>query len=96
VRQLAELRDRVTRLEERVDDWRTTLDNHTETLNAIRADHLDQGEKLAKLEAEVRDGFAEMRDGFGKLAKGQELITGLLTGHLSEPDEETRAGGAGE
>jgi hypothetical protein len=100
VRQFAELRDRVTRLEERVDGWQTTLGNHTGLLNAIRDDHLDQRERLDRLEAEMRTGFAdvrsEMRDGFGKLAKGQELITDLLTGHLGEPCEETLADDADE
>ena len=93
-----------------MDDWQTTLDNHTGLLNAIRADHLkqretlaDHGERLERLEKETRDGFKEMRDGFkemrnrfGKLAKGQELITDLLTRHLPEPGEETHAGGADE
>jgi oligoendopeptidase F len=74
---------------EEVANWRQTLDGHTKLLNAIRKDHVDQSKRLDKLEA-------EMRNGFGELAKGQELITGLLTRHLNEPDEETRAGGADE
>lgn len=101
---------RVTRLEKRVDDWQTVLNGHTNTLNAIREDVVDQGKRLVKVEAEVTDLRSdvtnlrsdvtdlrsEMRNGFGKLAKGQELITDLLTRHLGEPDEEPRAGGTGE
>jgi hypothetical protein len=90
-------------VEERVDGWQTTLDNHTQTLNAIRDDHVDQGKKLDSLDKKLDNQGkrldrleAEMRDGFGKLAKGQELITGLLTRKLGEPDEETHAGDADE
>ena len=100
MRQFAELRDRVTRLEgrvgnveEEVADWRDALNSHAKTLNAMREDLVD-------VRTEMRAGFAdvrsEMRDSFGKLAKGQELITDLLTRHLGEPCEETRAGDAGE
>lgn len=83
-----------------VADWRTTLNNHTDLLNAIREDQVDQGKKLARLEAKVEaelaDVRSEMRNGFGKLAKGLELLTGLLTRHLGRPDEEPRGGGPGE
>jgi chromosome segregation ATPase len=96
VRQFAELRDRVTQLEGRVEQWQTTLNGHTNTLNAIRDDVVDQGKRLANVEAELIDVRSEMRAGFGKLAEGQDLITGLLTRHLDERDEETRAGDADE
>jgi uncharacterized coiled-coil DUF342 family protein len=96
VRQFAELRERVTRLEGRVDDvqeevaaWRATLNGHTQTLNAMREDLDKHGKKLDKVEKEMHAGFA-------KLAKGQELITDLLTRHLGEPDEESGVGGADE
>ena len=82
-----------------MDDWQTTLNNHTKLLNAIRKDHLDQrailadhGTRLTRVEAGLADVRSEMRDGFGKLAKGQELITDLLTKQLDESDEATRAG----
>jgi uncharacterized coiled-coil protein SlyX len=103
VRQLAELRDRVTQVEERVEQWQTTLNGHTNTLNAIRDNQLDLGEKVSDLGEKVAEQGekldrleAKMRDGFGNLAKGQELITGLLTRHLHEPNEETGAGDADE
>jgi hypothetical protein len=87
-----------------VADWRGTVNGHTKTLNAM-SEKIDLfqkriDERLDKAETEVRKEFAdvrsEMRKGFGKLAKGQELITDLLTKHLDAPDEETRAGGADE
>jgi hypothetical protein len=51
---------------------------------------------FAQVDEEFADVRSEMRKGFGELARGQELITNLLTRHLGEPDEETRAGDAGE
>jgi hypothetical protein len=79
---MTRLEGRVGDAEEDVADWRDALNGHAKTLNAMRKDLVD-----------VR---TEMRDGFGKLAKGQELITDLLTRHLSEPCEETRADDADE
>lgn len=87
-----------------VADWRTTLNNHTKTINAwgqqLNA-RFDQVEaemrgKFAKVDERFDQVEAEMRDGFGKLAKGQKLITQLLNKHLGKPDDETQAGGAGE
>jgi len=115
--QAVPLEDRVAKLEVRTDhveglarrtdkevsDWRTTLSNHTELLNAIRNDHVDHGKRLTRVEAGLADVRSEMdamrsemRNGFGKLAKGQELITELLDRHLGTSDDETPAGGAGE
>jgi hypothetical protein len=107
---LAELRDRVTDLEARVDeveklargtdrevaDWRQTLNNHTNTLNTIRLNQVDQGKTLTRLEKEMRDGFAKVEDKFELIRQGQEQITDLLTWHLGELDEETSTGGADE
>jgi hypothetical protein len=111
---LAELRDRVTHLEARVDeveglargtdrevaDWRETLNNHTQTLNAMgeKIDLFQErvDDRLDKFEAKVDEGFAKVEKKFKLLHQGQEQITQLLTSHLGEPDEETRAGGADE
>ena len=88
--------DLAGRTGQEVAEWRATLNNHTELLNAIRDDHVDQGKELVKLKVELADVRSEMRKGFGKLAKGQELITDLLTRHLGDADKEPPAGGAGE
>jgi esterase/lipase len=66
--------------------------------------------RFDKVEAEMRDGFAKVDQNFAKvdqnfakvetkfklLQQGQDRITKLLTRHLGEPDEETRAGDADE
>jgi polyhydroxyalkanoate synthesis regulator phasin len=124
VTNVAELDRRVTKLEERVDDiqdlarqtgeemagWRTTLNNHTKLLNAIRDDVVDQGKvladqgkKLARVEKEMHAGFARIDDNFTEVEKkfavlyrGQDQITRLLTRALGEPDDGTTAGGAGD
>src|SRR5262245_41571239 len=96
------LEDRVTDLERRMDDverlasgtdrevagWQITLNNHTKLLNTIRDGQVDQGKRLAKLETEMRDGFAKMdanfammEDKFELLRQGQDDITKLLTKH---------------
>lgn len=48
-----DVEDLARRTGEAVADWRTTLNQHTKTLNAIRADHADQGKKIATLEREM-------------------------------------------
>jgi uncharacterized phage infection (PIP) family protein YhgE len=96
--------------DQEVADWRTTLNNHTNTLNALRDDQVDQGKKLARVEKEMQAGFRQMNENFAKvdanftevekkfalLERGQDQITKLLTRHLGEPGEETRTGGADE
>jgi hypothetical protein len=76
-------------VQEEVADWRDALNGHAKTLTAMRTDLVD-------VRTEMRDGFKKMRDDFGKLAKGQDLITDLLTRHLGEPGEATRADDADE
>jgi hypothetical protein len=77
-----------------VADWRTTLNNHTETLNGMgkKIDLFQErvDERFGKVDEELADVRSEMRKGFGKLAKGQELITDLLTRHLGKPGEAVR------
>ena len=55
---------------------------------------VDQGKHLTGLEAKVTRLEAKVDEKFEILHKGQKQITELLTRHLGEPDEETRAGGA--
>jgi hypothetical protein len=59
--------------------------------------------EVANVRSEMRDGFAMANENFAKiegkftlLHQGQEQIAELLTRHLGEPDERTRAGDAGE
>jgi hypothetical protein len=106
VTELLELADRVTRLEARVDDvehlargtgkevseWRTTLNNHMKTLNAIRENQIDQGKKLASFEEHFGEFEARVDKKFALLHRGQEQITDLLTRHLGEPNEEASSG----
>ena len=96
-RRMGDVEDLARNTDQDVADWRTTLNNHTKTINAW-------GEQINarfdRVEAEMRSEFAdvrlEMRTGFGTLAEGQAKITKLLTKHLGEPDDETPAGGASE
>ena len=89
---MTDLADRVAKLEQRMDDveplarstdqevagWRGVLKNHTELLNTVRDDQVEQGKRLGRLERKVDDGFA-------KTAVGLDLITKLLT---PDPPEE--------
>lgn len=121
---LVRLEERVTKLEERMDDvhrlasdtgqevatWRTTLNNHTKMIKAIRDDQVDHGKKLARVEKEMHAGFARVDENFAKvdenfakvekkfelLRRGQEQIAELLTRHLDEPADDTHEGGAEE
>jgi hypothetical protein len=72
---------------------RVELRAHTKSLHALRETQVEQGQQIAELRSEMRDGFAkarselqgldaEMRDGFTKLNHGQVRITALLTAHL--------------
>jgi hypothetical protein len=90
-----------------VAEWRTTLNNHSNMLNGM-SEQIDErftkvDKRFDKVEAEMRDGFAKVDQNFAKvetkfklLQQGQDRITKLLTRHLGEPDEETRAGDADE
>ena len=64
----------------------TELRAHTKSLNALRETQVDHGIRLARVEAETREGFAEMRDRFSVLAVGQAQITALLTAQLGDSD----------
>ena len=72
--EMAEVRFLATKAEKEVSDCTAVLHGHTGVLNAIREDQVDQGRKLAKLDArlgkvesQVRVGFAEMHDGFARV-----------------------------
>lgn len=86
--------DLAGRTGQEVAEWRATLNNHTKLLKAIRDDHVDQGKHLTGLEAKVTRLEAKVDEKFEILHKGQKQITELLTRHLGEPDDETRADGA--
>lgn len=108
--EIAEVRYLATKAEREVSDMQTVFRGHTGVLNAIRDDQVKQGAELASVKAEVKNVKAEMHEGFAKvdenfakvenkfvqLQQGQEQITDLLTRHLGEPAEETRAGDASE
>ena len=99
-REMAEVQFMTGRTDREVSDLQAVLNGHTGVLNAIREDQRDQGKRLARVEAEMRSGFAdvraEMRTGFDTLARGQDQITELLTRHLDEPNDEAQVDGAGE
>ncbi len=72
--EMAEVRFLATKAEKEASDCTAVLHGHTGVLNAIREDQVDQGRKLAKLDArlgkvesQVRVGFAEMHDGFARV-----------------------------
>ncbi len=104
--EMAEVRYVTSKADKDVADFKTVLIGHTGVINAIRDDQVEHGKRLARLEAEVRSGFANVDANFAKvdtnfgkieekfelLSKGQEAITQLLSRHLGEPDEETHAG----
>lgn len=86
--------------DQEVSGWRGVLNNHTQALNAM-------GEKIDLFQKRVDARFDEVDDRFDKLEakvddkfellrQGQEKITGLLTRHLGETDEETHTGHADE
>jgi septation ring formation regulator EzrA len=78
---LVRLEKRVKNLEDRMDDvqklasgtdqevagWRTTLNNHTTTLNALRADQVEQGKRLTRVEKEMYAGFHQINENFAKV-----------------------------
>jgi uncharacterized phage infection (PIP) family protein YhgE len=81
-----------------VAEWRTTLHNHTKTLNAVNAkidrfeERVDEhftkvDERFTRVDERFDKVETEMRDGFGMLAEGQQRITDLLTQHIEECDK---------
>lgn len=93
--------------DQEVSGWRGVLNNHTQALNAM-GEKIDLFQKRVDARFdEVDDRFDEVDDRFDKLEakvddkfellrQGQEKITGLLTRHLGETDEETHTGHADE
>jgi SMC interacting uncharacterized protein involved in chromosome segregation len=79
-----------------VAEWRTTLNNHTNMLNGMSEQIDERFTKVDKRFDKVDQNFAKVETKFKLLQQGQDRITKLLTRHLGEPDEETRAGDAGE
>ncbi|HEX6353679.1 hypothetical protein [Actinophytocola sp.] len=69
--EIAEARFLAAKAEKEVSDMQAVFRGHTGTINAIRADQVDHGKKLARVEAEMRTGFAEvkseMRNGFANV-----------------------------
>ncbi|MGH3933114.1 MAG: hypothetical protein ACRDTF_24425 [Pseudonocardiaceae bacterium] len=66
-----------------VSEVRAELRSHTQALNALRETQVEQGQEIAGLRTEMREGFArvdrEMRQGFATMATGMAQITALLT-----------------
>jgi acyl carrier protein phosphodiesterase len=93
VSELAELRERVTRLEERMDNvqnlarrtdrevssWREVLRNHTNVLNGMseRLDHL--GRRLDDTVTEMREGFAKVDQAFAKVDQAFATVEANFT-----------------
>jgi hypothetical protein len=61
--EMAEVRFLATKAEKDASDCKAVLHGHAGVLNAIREDQVEQGKRLAKLESEVRSGFADVRSG---------------------------------
>ncbi|MGH3888796.1 MAG: hypothetical protein ACRDSZ_19930 [Pseudonocardiaceae bacterium] len=70
-----------------VSEVRAELRAHTQGLNALRETQLEQGQKINKLDREMREGFAEMREGFSTVATGMAQITALLT-NIAGPERD--------
>jgi hypothetical protein len=92
--EMAEVRFLATKAEHDASEVKLVLHGHTGVLNAIRQDQVDQGKKIAKLEREMRNGFARVdaqaRENYALLAHGQSRIVDLLTRHLrDEPEAES-------
>ena len=73
--QMAEVQFMTGRTDREVSDLQAVLNGHTGVLNAIRDDQVDQGKRLARVEAEMRSGFAEMRGEFADVRT--EMRTGF-------------------
>jgi hypothetical protein len=94
---LQRLDERVTKLEGEMVEvrfLRSALANHATVLNAIREDQLAQGERITRVETEMRDGFAETRSGFAEMrskfatvVEGQLRMTELLTKHIEDHEK---------
>jgi hypothetical protein len=93
--EMAEVRFLATKAEHDASDCVGILRGHTGVLNAIRADQVEQGSKIVKLDArlnrvetEVRDGFARMN---GEFAGVRESFA-RVDGELAEVRGEMRGG----
>jgi hypothetical protein len=64
-REMVEVRYMAGRTDREVSDLQMVLRGHTGVLNAIRQDQVDHGEKLTRLEAEMRGEFANVRAEMG-------------------------------
>lgn len=66
--EMAEVRYLAAKANKDASVFQTVLIGHTGVINAIRDDQLEHGKQLARVEKEMRTGFAdvrsEMRDGF--------------------------------
>ena len=90
-KEMVEVRGLASRADHEASDVHVRLHAHVETLNALRKTQLEQGQEIKKnfadVRSEMREGFAEMRQGFAKTAIGQQLITQLLTDHISSCEQ---------
>jgi hypothetical protein len=63
--------------------WRLQEEQYVsefDELNALRETQVEQGQQIAELRSEVREGFT-------KVGLGMAQITALLTTHLGRSDE---------
>ncbi|MEV4310744.1 hypothetical protein [Actinocrispum sp. NPDC049592] len=69
-------------------DHGTRLDAMQETLDGMQGTLTEHGQRLTRLESEMKAGFAKvdssMQATYAKLAAGQAVITDLLTRHLDD------------
>jgi hypothetical protein len=82
--EMAEVRFLATKVEKDASDCKTVLIGHTGVLNAIREDQVDQGRKIAKLDARLGALEDKVDAGFSTLAVGQAQITALLTAQVED------------
>jgi hypothetical protein len=77
-------------------DLRAELRAHTNSLQALRETQIEQGNSLAEMRTEMREGYnaldTKMRDGFSVLKAGQVQITMLLHDALRKGAETDRPG----
>ncbi|GHF57815.1 hypothetical protein FHX82_000222 [Amycolatopsis bartoniae] len=61
-------------------DCVSILRGHTNLLNAIRDDHVEQGQRLDRVEQRMDRIEKEMKEGFSMVAVGMSQITALIKG----------------
>lgn len=71
-----------------VSEVRAELRAHTQGLNALRETQLEQGQKIDKLDREMREVRTEIREGFSTVATGMAQITALLT-NIAGPERDS-------